>query len=286
MSGLFALLRFEWTKLRGRRITWVPFAVLGAVVAVIVAVFHRLEFQHMLHLLRASFQLTGKQDFMNGYYMTAHAMNPIFNALLPIFIAVASGLMVAGETEQGTLRACLIRPVTRRALILGKFALLSVYALALCFFVLALLVGGGILSFGHGPLYTLNILFQNGQEGASMIPAAEVPGRMFLAGLIATFGMTVLAALALLISALVDTAAMAYVLTLSLYFAVLTLRSLPLLDWLYPYLFVTHMLRWQQCFYSHLPMGQILVSLVHLACYLVVFLSAAVLLFEERDIKT
>jgi ABC-type transport system involved in multi-copper enzyme maturation permease subunit len=287
MNPLQALLAFEIVKLRGRRITWVPYMVLALIVGLIVAVFYKLQFKHPLALFQqANLGVTSKEDFVNGYYMAAHAMNPIFQLMLPIFIAVASGLMVAGEAENGTLRACLIRPVRRRDLILSKFTVLSFYALTLCIFFLALVLVAGILNFGQGNLLTLNVLFNNGELGASMIPEAEVPVRFILAGLIATMGMMVLSALALMISALVETAAMSYVITLSIYFTVLTLRMFPALDWLYPYLFVSHMMRWQQCFYSYVKVGDIYVSLIHLAFYLIAFLSAAVLLFNEKDIKT
>jgi ABC-type transport system involved in multi-copper enzyme maturation permease subunit len=287
-GSLGAVLRFEWTKLTGRRVTWVPFIVLALVVTVIVTVFHHLRFTHMSELFVKALKLASlqKDEFVNGYYMTAHAMNPIFQGLMPIFISIASGMMVAGEAEQGTLRACLIRPVSRWRLLTGKFIILGGYSLALSFFVLTLLVVAGLLNFGTGNLYTLNILFHNGQDGASFVPAAELPARFLAAGLIAAAGMMVLSALALLISALVDTAAMAYVLTLSIYFAMLTLRTLPFLDWLYPYLFVTHMLRWQQCFDAFMKTGEIYVSLIHLAGYLIGLFTAAVLLFEQRDIKT
>lgn len=282
-----SLLRFEWTKMMGRRITWVPFLVLGIVVTLVVLVFHKVEFTYHRRIFE-SFQITfqKKSDFVNGYFMTAHVMNPIFQMLIPIFIAVASGLMLAGEAEQGTLRACLIRPVVRRRLILGKFVMLCGYALALSYFVVVLLLAAGILNFGTGNLYTLNIVFNNGQEGASIVTDADAPMRFLLAGLLASAGMAVLAALALLVSALVDTAAMAYVITLSVYFAFLTLRALPFLEWLYPYLFVTHMLRWQQCFYSSVKVGEIYVSLIHLGGYLIALLAAAIFLFEERDIKS
>jgi len=285
--GLLALLRFEWTKMTGRRITWVPFIMLALIVTLVVTVFYKVEFKMQKKLFdTAAFSFKDKSEFVNGYFMTAHAMNPIFQMLIPIFVAVASGLMLAGEAEHGTLRACLIRPVTRRRLILSKFVMLSGYSFAMSVFVIGLLASAGILNFGTGNLYTLNIFFNNGQDGASMVPAAEMPLRLALAAVIATLGMMVLSALALLISALVDTAAMAYVITLSVYFAFLTLRTFPFLDWLYPYLFVTHMHRWQQCFYSHVRTGEILVSAVHLAAYAFIFLAAAVLLFEERDIKT
>ncbi len=286
-SPLLPLLRFEWTKMLGRRISIVPFLVLVVVVSVIMLVCHHVQFTYQRGIFeRFNFFFHDKSEFVNGYYVTAFSMNPIFNMLIPIFIAVASGLMIAGEAEQGTLRACLIRPVTRGRLILGKFIILCGYAMALSFFAMGLLLVAGISNFGTGNLYTLNIFFNNGAEGASMVPAAEMPLRFLLAGLLATAGMSVLSALALLISALVDTAAMAYVLTLSTYFAFLTLRSFPFLDWLYPYLFVTHMMRWQQCFSSYIKTGEILVSLIHLAGYLVALLAAAMLLFEERDIKS
>jgi ABC-2 type transport system permease protein len=286
-SGLGAVLRFEWVKLRGRRITWVPFLMLAIVVVLIVTVFHHIQFSYAKKIF-ASFQLIfrRKEEFVNGYYMTVHAMNPIFQLLVPIFISVASGLMVAGEAEQGTLRACLVRPVSRGQLLLGKFIILAGYGLVISCFAIVLLAALGVLNFGTGNLYTLNILFSNGQEGASTVPAAEVPLRLVMAWLLATAGMMVLAALALLVSSLVESAAMAYVITLSIYLSFLTLHSFPFLEWLRPYLFVTHMLRWQQCFFSYVKTGEVYVSLIHLAGYLTAFLAAAVLLFEQRDIKS
>jgi ABC-type transport system involved in multi-copper enzyme maturation permease subunit len=287
MNPLQALLAFEIVKLRGRRITWVPYMVLALIVGLIVAVFYNAQFKRPLaDFQKASLGFTRKEEFVNGYYMAAHAMNPIFQLIIPIFIAVASGLMIAGESESGTLRACLIRPVRRRDLIMSKFTVLSAYALTLCVFFLVLVIGAGVLNFGQGDLLTLNFLFHNGDMGVSIVPSEEVPLRFLLAGLIATMGMMVLAALALMISALVETAAMSYIVTLSIYFSVLTLRLFPALDWLYPYLFVSHMMRWQQCFYSYVKVGDIYVSLIHLAFYLIAFLSAAVLLFNEKDIKT
>ena len=286
-ASLGAVLRFEWVKLRGRRITWVPFLMIAIVIGLIVTVFHHFQFSYAKKIF-STFGLVfqHKEQFVNGYYMSAHAMNPIFQILMPIFISVASGLMIAGEAEHGTLRACLVRPVSRGRLLGAKFITLAGYALVLSFFAIVLLLGLGFLNFGTGNLYSLNILFNNGQEGASTVPAAEVPLRFVTAWLLATAGQMILAALALLISSLVESAAMAYVITLSIYFAFLALRSFPFLEWLYPYLFVTHMLRWQQCFGSYVRTGDIYVSLIHLAGYLIALLAAAVLLFEQRDVKS
>ena len=287
MNPLHALLSFEITKLRGRRVSSVPFIVLALLVGLITAVFHRLQFEQPRRLFQqANIGVSVKEDFVNGYYMAAHAMAPVFNLLIPIFISIASGLMMAGEAEGGTLRACLIRPVRRRDLILSKFAVLGAYSFCLSIFFLLLILASGIANFGTGNLVTMNFFFHNGELGVSLVPAAEVPLRFALAGILVTLGTMVLAALALMISALAETAAMSYVITLSVYFTVLTLRSFPALDWLYPYLFVTHMMRWQQCFYSHIKTGDIYVSLVHLVFYTIAFLSAAVLLFNEKDVKS
>ena len=65
--------------------------LLAAVVALIVTVFHHVQFRTTIEVFRA-FNITfrSKEDFINGYYMAAHAMNPTFQLLLPIFISVAS----------------------------------------------------------------------------------------------------------------------------------------------------------------------------------------------------
>ncbi len=283
-----ALFRFELVKMAGRRITWVPFFAIGIIAALIVTVFYHAEFKFHREMFK-SFKLDfkSKDEFANGYYMAVLSFNPLFQLLIPIFISVASGLMIAGEAEQGTLRACLIRPISRQRLILSKFVVLWSYAMFISNFTMVLITLLGILNFGTGTLYTMNVFFNNGLQGISAIPPSELPGRLVLAWLLASVGMTVLAALALLVSSLVESAAMAYVITLAIYFSVYTLRVLPLnLEWLHPYLFVTHMLRWQQCFYSEVKMGEIFVSLIHQAGYIVAFLSAAVLLFKERDIKS
>lgn len=284
---LSALFRFELVKMAGRRITWVPFITVAIVTALIVTVFYHAEFKFHREMFR-SFKLyfKNKNEFANGYYMAVHSFNPLFQMLVPIFISVASGIMVAGEAEQGTLRACLIRPVSRPRLLLSKFFMLWVYSMLISVFTVVLLTVLGVLNFGTGSLYAMNVFFNNGLEGISVISAEEMPMRILLAGVLAACGMTVLASLALLISSLVESAAMAYVITLAIYFAFFTLRALPFWDWLHPYLFVTHMLRWQQCFYSEVKTGDIMVSLVHQAGYIIAFLSAAVLLFKERDIKS
>src|SRR5437764_10605457 len=97
-----ALFRFELTKMAGRRITWVPFFSVGILAALIVTVFHHAEFKFQRELFKMN-----KSEFVNGYFMAVHALNPLLQMLMPIFISVTSGLMVAGEAEQGTLRACL-----------------------------------------------------------------------------------------------------------------------------------------------------------------------------------
>lgn len=285
-GGWLALLRFEWAKLTGRRITWVPFLVIALVVALLVIVYHHAEFKYQKELFFKAMNFKNKREFVNGYFMTAYAMNPIFQMLIPIFITVASGMMVAGEYDQGTLRACLIRPVSRNRLILVKFGVLCIYALALVLFSVVLLTATGIANFSSGNLYAVNLLFNNGQEGVSTIPEAEVPMRLISAWLLASIGMMVLSALALLISSLVESAAMAYVISLSVYFSFMTLRAFPFLEWLHPYLFVTHMLSWQQSFFSYMRTGEILVSLIHQLGYLVSFLCATLFLFKERDIKS
>ena len=281
-----ALFRFEWTKMSGRRITWVPFLVIMLVATTIVLAFHNSQFKFQKLAFEKEGLLFGrKEEFVNGYFMASNALNAMFVMLIPIFISVASGLMVAGEAEQGTLRACLIRPVARTRLILSKFVMLWAYSMLISFFAVSFLMLLGIVNFGRGNVYLMNGAFHNG-DGFSFISMSDAPIRLAVAWLIGSLGMTVLAALALLVSSLVESAAMAYVVTLSIYFAFMTLRQFPFLEWLHPYLFVTHMLRWQQCFYSSIKVGEINVSLVHMAGYIVFFLSAATLLFKEKDIKS
>lgn len=280
-----SLLRFEWVKLIKRRITWVPFIVITLVVALIVIAFHKGKFTHQREIFKAmSFVFNSKGEFVNGYFMASYTMSAVFTLLMPIFITVASGLMVAGEYEQGTLRASLIRPISRTRLILAKFMVLTIYSQVLVLFAVGLLTAAGIANFGTGTLYAANEAFNNG-HGMSVIPENEVPMRLVCSWLLGALGMMVLAAVSLLVSSLVESAAMAYVVSLSIYFAFMVLRAFNFLDWLHPYLFVTHMMRWQQCFFSYIKTGDIFVSLVHEAGYLGGLLTATALLFSERDIK-
>src|SRR5882724_11986485 len=84
-----SLFRFEWIKMAGRRITWVPFIVVLLVATTIVMAFYNSQFKFQkMAFEKEKLFFEDKSQFVNGYFMASNALNAMFQMLLPIFISV------------------------------------------------------------------------------------------------------------------------------------------------------------------------------------------------------
>ncbi len=113
------LLTIELHKLRAQRGTYASYAVLAALVGLIVWGTWRYGPPHALQSALGDQFVVGGKEVAGPLIPLLLLEFPVaVHVLIPLLIAVATGGLVAGEKQAGTLRTILVRPV-RRAAVLG-----------------------------------------------------------------------------------------------------------------------------------------------------------------------
>jgi ABC-2 type transport system permease protein len=145
--------RVELAKALRRPRTWLLAVALCAIPIVIVTALR-------LNPIRAG-SSSGDTPFLfpilsNGLFAALSGLSVIQPYLLPLVVGMLAGDSIAGEAQAGTLRALLVRPVTRGRLVLAKYA----SAMTLVTGLVALTLVAGVLAggwaFGLGPLPSLS----------------------------------------------------------------------------------------------------------------------------------
>ncbi|MDQ1689977.1 MAG: type transport system permease protein, partial [Pseudonocardiales bacterium] len=137
----------------------------------------------------------------NGSLFAVAALAIVLPLFLPIAVAVVAGESVAGEAQSGTLRYLLIRPIGRTKLLVAK--LISVFAFVMAAVVLVAGTGFvvGRLLLGHQPLSAA----VSSVSGSQLTPA-QIAFRTLLAVGYVGVSMLGVAAMALFLSTLTDSA--------------------------------------------------------------------------------
>jgi ABC-2 type transport system permease protein len=92
----------------------------------------------------------------NGVFLTFVALSLLLILVLPLAIAVIAGESVSGEAGAGTLRYLLAVPAGRTRLLVVKFAMIVVWAVAATFLVSVVALVTGVALFGAGPVTLLS----------------------------------------------------------------------------------------------------------------------------------
>jgi ABC-2 type transport system permease protein len=229
---------------------------------------------------------------LNGYFVCFVILNLLL-IHIPLLIALVAGDSVAGEANMGTLRLLASKPVSRTRLMLVKFAATVVYTALLLIWLAFISLLLSILFFG-----TNDILIAR-NDALEIIRSNDVMWRWLAAFAFATLALTTVAALAFLLSVFADNSIGPIVSTISIViiFTILSEMQIPLYDrTVKPYLFTSHMLAWKGFFYSQIDAGGSSVpgtveniraigkSSLILLLYIVGFVSAAIFVFNRKDI--
>ena len=201
--------------------------------------------------------------------------------------------MIAGEANMGTLRLLISKPISRSALLISQFLASTVYTLLLLVWMALLALFLSMLIFGTNDM----LIARN--SVMEQIRQSDVLWRYVAAFGYATVALTVVAALAFLLSVFAENSIGPIVSTISIVI-VLTILSemrIPLYDnTVKPWLFTSHMLAWKGFFYSRsngegaaIPgsvenLPAILRSLGILLVYIVGFVTTAIWVFKKKDI--
>ena len=218
-------------------------------------------------------------SFLTAGFMTALLLQGTFFTLVPLFVSMVAGDMIAGEASEGTLRTAMSRPVSRWKFLGAKFVAISIYCIVLTFF---LGVSGyivGLIALGRGPVTVT-------WSGLAVYPEGEGIVRLIGAYALACVPMIVVATIALFISNIVNSSPAAIIGPLLLIFGLMVICEFSFFKPFKPYFFTTYMDLWKQVFVPKIPMGEIAKDIGCLVAYIVAFGAAAGIVFSRKDILT
>jgi ABC-2 type transport system permease protein len=276
------VIRVEVTKLVRRPRTWMSIAALCALPIVVAA------FVAARHLAPAPGEGPAFLSAVlnDGALYPAAAMAMIVPVFLPIAVAVLSGDAIAGEASGGTLRYLLMRPVGRTHLLVAKLIAVTVFVLMAVIAVVATSFATGAALFGLGSPAAIGAA--NGVTSLSGVPLSPGQLTVRLLGAVAfvTVSMLGVAAIALFLSTVTDSALGAALGALAVLVTSEVLVVLDAADTIHPFLPTRYWLAWVDFFRDPIFFRDIERGFALQLVYVVVLLGAAWANFVTKDITT
>ena len=273
-------LRNELWKLFGKKRTYIGFAMFLLAQNLVVLMFRFTRAPDFLRrVLEGNGYLAG--PFISALTIATVVMVPIAAFLLPLYVALIGGDLVAKEAEDGTLRMILSRPVSRLRLLLVKWLAGGVFSALLAVALGALGLAFARLQFPWGSLFVWmpeQSIFSvfDGTAGLKHYVAAhamlilEAGSIMGLAFMFSCFNVKPAAATILALSCVF----VSFILEHILYFR-------DHLHWFFTY----HLHLWQWMLVEPIPWWKVAESFSMLIGFNVTFLVIGAMVFQMRDIK-
>lgn len=281
MTLLLRQLQSELQKLFGKKRTYIGFLMfpLGQALILLLFRFAAGPRRQMARLLEANGYAAA--DYVSGLTVATLMLFPIAYLLLPLYVSLMGGDLVAKEVEDGTLRMILCRPISRLRLLFLKWVAGAIFSIGL---VLTLGLFGLAVSwfcFGGGGLF----VFVPG-EAFNVFPASEGWRRYVAAHLGLSVKAVTIMGLAFLFSCAPVKPATATILALSCVFVSSILQNIPYFRDFEPW-FLTHYLDcWRLTFGQPVPVWKAAQALSLLAGFNLSFFAIGAAVFYVRDIKT
>jgi ABC-2 type transport system permease protein len=214
----------------------------------------------------------------DGTLFPLAALGVVLPLLLPIAVAVLGGDAIAGESQMGTLRYLLVRPVGRTRLLLAKLVTVVAFVLLAIFIVAAVSYAEGRLLLGRAPATgTLSL-------SGSTLTEQELACRTALALGYMIISMLGVAAIALFFSTLTRSAIGAALGTVGMLVASTVLLGLDAANALHPFLPTRYWLAFVDLFRDPILWRDVIRGLLVQLGYLAVFTLAAWANFSTKDI--
>jgi ABC-2 type transport system permease protein len=214
----------------------------------------------------------------DGTLFPLAALGVVLPLLLPIAVAVLGGDAIAGESQMGTLRYLLVRPVGRTQLLLAKLITIVAFVLLAVLIVAAVSYAEGRLLLGGAPATGTVSL------SGSTLTEQELAWRTALAIGYVIISMLGVAAVALFFSTLTRSSIGAALGTLGMLVASTVLLGLDAANALHPFLPTGHWLAFVDLFRDPILWRDVTRGLLTQLGYLAVFTLAAWANFTTKDI--
>ena len=295
---MWNLLQIELFKISKRPRTYIAFAAITAIVAIFQFAF-KADGGSYMNLMLQSVQDTfdlDKSKAINGYFMCYIILNTLL-IQIPILVALVAGDAISGEANMGTLRLLLTKPISRTQIIIVKFAASLIYTIGLLLWMAIMALFVSLFIFGADDMLIFRV---KGDESQIMqITKDDIMWRYFAAFGYAAVALTVIAALAILLSVFAENSIGPIIATVCIVIVctIISNISVPIIDdTIKPWLFTSYLVGWKGFFYiatnddgepikgtiENWP--AIRNSLYILLAHIFILVGAAVIFFKRKDI--
>jgi ABC-2 type transport system permease protein len=295
---MWSLLQIELFKISKKPRTYIAFISIAAIVAIFQLAF-KADGGSYLDMMMQSASDTFEVDrksVINGYFMCYIILNTLL-IQMPILVALVAGDAISGEANMGTLRLLLTKPISRQRIIGIKFLAAFLYTVALLIFMALMALFMSMFIFGVDDM----LIFRNKGDVSQILEITkdDVMWRYFAAFAYATVALTVIAALALLLSVFAENSIGPIIATVCIVIVctIISNMNVPIIDkTIKPFLFTSYLVGWKGFFYiasdednqtikgSIENWPAIRNSLFILLAHIGLFFGAAVFFFKRKDI--
>lgn len=217
-------------------------------------------------------------NIINQYLISYIILNTLW-IHVPILVALVTGDMLAGEANSGTFRLILTRPISRVQLVMSKFIAGWIYAIMLVAVMAILSIGIGLIFFGPGDLLVLT-------NKVNVFAANDVLWRFAGAYAYGVLGMTTVASLSFLLSALADNSIGPIIGTVAVIIGITIISTVgaSLLGPVNQYIFTSYLPSWQLFFQTDSGLSGIGHAILIQVIYIIGFLGVTIWYFRKKDI--
>lgn len=275
-------LRNELWKLFGKKRTYIGFAMCLLAESIILLLFRythgpRRDMVHRLEVMGYD-----SNQFITGLTMATAVMIPVAYVLMPLYVSLVGGDLMAKEAEDGTLRMILSRPISRWRLVSIKWLAGAIFSVLLSMALGSFGVLFASLFFPSGGLFALLPM-----DGIfSIFGAGEGWERYAAATLVLSIKAITIMGLAWMFSCCNVKPAAATILALSVDLTSRIIQDIPYFhDW-QMWFFTYHLDFWMKTFQQPIPVWSAAESLSLLAGFNLTFFIIGASIFQMRDIKS
>jgi ABC-2 type transport system permease protein len=221
------------------------------------------------------------EQYVSALTVAVIMLIPQILMLMPLYVALVGGDLVAKEVEDGTLRMILSRPISRFRLLLVKWVAGVIFSV-----VLVLVLGGAALGFASMWFPWRGMFVFVPGEVFNVLGSGEGFRLYMWSHVFMTLNATVILSIAFMFSCFNMKPAAATILSLSLLLLNVVMEGIPFFEEYREYLLTYHFRSWINVYVQPIPWIQMTQSVsVLLACILTAFLIGAAA-FQSRDIKS
>ena len=276
----FRHLKNELWKLFGKKRTYIGFGAFLLVQNAMLLCFRFTRWQSDMEKMLAGNGYIAEQ-YISALTVAVVMLLPQVMLLMPLYVALVGGDLVAKEAEDGTLRMILSRPISRFRLLLSKWLAGLFFS-----FVLVVVLGATALLFARLWFPWRSMFIFMPKMVFNVLSASEGFKLYLCSHLFMAVNASVILGLAFMFSSFNMKPAAATILALSFLFVNLVMESIPFFEryqeWLLPY----HFRIWLYIYSQPTPWERIIQSLCILIAFSVTTFLIGVAGFQARDIKS